>query len=721
MKDIKSDSSNEKEKREKKLIEEKPKEEGNLLIKVYDGPEFGYLKRKNNDSKIYSKNEKEETSFKNLSGKYCYIIAIDIPLDTKDNSQLLKATIDSIDNNINNLKKIGIESNDILLLLFFEDIKSSNLFKTNDFDKDHHIDDDYIYIECNCENNNMKEQYDTIALAKNNISGKIENLNIFYNNMIPDLIKRDKKDEKDSFIYVSFLQCGIYFKDNSLLYLISTLKGKNKKGSYVAVPCIESVPEGLFSNIQQYENIHFNIYDLNYYDMASSVPIHSFFNVMKIDNFFIEDIKKFYKDKISINSSLYYHNYSMGIYLKNLNYDINYISYVSGYFSQKDIEYSYFMNSYVEKYSGYYANFFNLLESFLNFTNCMPLKKIILFFQLIGMIMQLIFPSLSTMVIYSIFYECFNLSDGRTAIFFTIVYFCFLMLSGVTYKSVDSITKMKLISFFFFIFFELYYVFILISSIFAMNNISKNKNHDKYKFNKVAISLLIIFNFAFGILPLIFSLSKIIPNITNMIMYLFLGAPSSNSVFLMASLFNSGYKSGGKKIEDQSGFFFLIFFTFNLFFEGLILFNTNRSSRVNSVLDLAILFTIYNFFKQLAIALRILFVKKNFTENNDEQYKEIKNLITSLKSDKPPPINPGMGNFEPDKEKKDNNSNRGDIGNFELENQDNNLNNFEENKNENSNNNDDKKKYGETGNFEPNDSNNDKLGNFEDSFKDEEI
>ena len=295
------------------------------------------------------------------------------------------------------------------------------------------------------------------------------------------------------------------------------------------------------------------------------------------------------------------------------------------------------------------------------------------------------------------------------------------MLSGVTYKRVDSITKMKLISFFFFIFFELYYVFILISSIFAMNNISKNKNHDKYKFNKVAISLLIIFNFAFGILPLIFSLSKIIPNITNMIMYLFLGASSSNSVFLMASLFNSGYKSGGKKIEDQSGFFFLIFFTFNLFFEGLILFNTNRSSRVNSVLDLAILFTIYNFFKQLAIALRILFVKKNFTENNDEQYKEIKNLITSLKSDKPPPINPGMGNFEPDKGKKDNNSNRGDIGNFELENQDNNLNNFEENKNENSNNNDDKKKYGETGNFEPNDSNNDKLGNFEDSFKDEEI
>ena len=148
MKDINSDSSIEKEKREKKLIEEKPKEEGNLLVKGYDGPDFGYLKRKNNDSKIYSKNEKEERNFKNLSGKYCYIIAIDIPLDTKGNSKLLKATIDSIDNNINNLKKIGIESNDILLLLFFENITSSNLFKTNDFNKEYHPVDDYIYIEC---------------------------------------------------------------------------------------------------------------------------------------------------------------------------------------------------------------------------------------------------------------------------------------------------------------------------------------------------------------------------------------------------------------------------------------------------------------------------------------------------------------------------------------------------------------------------------------------
>ena len=116
--------------------------------------------------------------------------------------------------------------------------------------------------------------------------------------------------------------------------------------------------------------------------MASSVPINSFFNVMKIDNFFIEDIKTFYKDKISINSSLYYHNYSMGIYLKNLNYDINYISYVSGYFSQTDIEYSYFMNLYVEKYSGYYANFFNLLQSFLNFVNSKKTNNCLIIRQL---------------------------------------------------------------------------------------------------------------------------------------------------------------------------------------------------------------------------------------------------------------------------------------------------------------------------------------------------
>ena len=100
--------------------------------------------------------------------------------------------------------------------------------------------------------------------------------------------------------------------------------------------------------------------------------------------------------------------------------------------------------------------------------------------------------------------------------------------------------------------------------------------------------------------------------------------------------------------------------------------------------------------------------------NREKHYNEIKNLITSLKSDKPPPISPGTGNFEPEEEKK------GDIGNFELENQGDNLNNFEENEEDKkSNKNDDKKKYRETGNFEPNESNNnDKSGN---SFEEEEV
>ena len=70
MKDINSDSSIEKEKREKKLIEEKPKEEGNLLVKGYDGPDFGYLKRKKILKYQVQLEDKYNNMKKNVSKNY---------------------------------------------------------------------------------------------------------------------------------------------------------------------------------------------------------------------------------------------------------------------------------------------------------------------------------------------------------------------------------------------------------------------------------------------------------------------------------------------------------------------------------------------------------------------------------------------------------------------------------------------------------------------------
>ena len=512
------------------------------------------------------------------------------------------------------------------------------------------------------------------------------------------------------------MKYGIIFSQDALLKCFSCLNDNYNKGSIV-VPSIETIPKGLYSNIQQYENVHFNLYDLSYYDMASSVPINSYFNVMKINSPLLTEIQKFYKEKIKDNCSIYYHDYCMSIYLKKLVYDINYLTFVTGYFYETDIDYPYYLNNYVQKYSGYYANFFNLLDSFKTFGNCDLLKKIILFFQIIGMILLFFFPSLSTMVVYTIFYECFNIADGRTATFFSIIYFFFLIFAGVTYKRRDSksILNMKLISSFFFIFFEIYYLFIIICSIFAMNNVKKNKNNDRYKFSNTAISLLIILNFTFGILPMIFLIEKIIPNIVNMLLYLIFGAPSSNSVFLMAFLFNSTDHSGGNKIEEQNGFMIIIFFIFNLFFEGLIFFNTDRTQRVKAVLILSITFTIYNFFKQLGIILRIFTVGnklQNIIQNKNNLIdisKKIKDLkvkelnINDIKNNSH--SNEGIDKIVNDLEKEYNiiEENKGNGNRKENEG----INNFEEVKNEGSIQNDNK--------INDNDNNN----NYDDNFDDD--
>ena len=589
-----------------------------INVKLYD-----YLIRKNNKSYIYSQPKNNELNLKQYYGKYYYLILINIDSDSKENNRLLKITLDSICKNIPLLNKIGINSKDILILLFFQNTSTNFIFTNEDFEIDYDI-DDYIYIELKTKYKEI--EYDIIGFTKNNSNKIIYNLKMFYCDIITDIKK------KEGFIYTSIIKCGIELKENSILNLFFSINDIKNKGE-ISIPSIELNSYDLYSNIQKYENIHFNIYDLNYYDKAYVIPINSNFNLMKINNTLLNSIQNFYLKEIKLNCSLYYHDYFMGIYLKNLVFEVNYISNISVNLNEDNIDYSLLMTNYVLKYSGYYANFFNLYNSFLTCNNCDLFQKIIFLFQLIGMFFQFIFPSLSSMVIYSIFSECFNLNDDRTSIFFTIIYFYFLILFGLTYKGVNNIKNMKLISLVYFIFFEIYYIFILICSIIAINNINKNKTNDKYKFNKLAISILIFLNFIFGIIPMIISINKIISNIKYLFIYLIFGLPSSNSIFLMATLFNCSSKSGGNKIEEKNGIFFIFFFMINLFFEGLIFFNSNRSKRINSVLILSIIFTIYNFFKQFSIILRILIDERKYIKltHNQKNILEIGNKIKKNK------------------------------------------------------------------------------------------
>ena len=206
---------------------------------------------------------------------------------------------------------------------------------------------------------------------------------------------------------------------------------------------------------------------------------------------------------------------------------------------------------------------------------------------------------------------------------------------------------------------------------------------------------------------MILSIGKILSNIVNMFMYLFLGASSSTSVFLMAYLFNASEKSGGLKLGDKNGFTLLIFFLFNIFFGCLTFFNTSRKNRVNCVLILSIIFTVYNIIKQISIVLRILLYEKSFNKVIEEKKSidEITKYVNAIKNDNNyKKVNNGndennineengkydVGNLSEEKNKSiDINDNNQNIGNFsevknksiDINENNQNIGNFAENEN----------------------------------------
>ena len=93
----------------------------------------------------------------------------------------------------------------------------------------------------------------------------------------------------------------------------------------------------------------------------------------------------------------------------------------------------------IKRYSGYYGNLFEIIRSFIDCDNFNIIKRIFMLFQIIGYLVEFIFPSLSSIVIYTIFYEAFDIYDKKPAVLCTLFYLIFLICSGacslVTIKS----------------------------------------------------------------------------------------------------------------------------------------------------------------------------------------------------------------------------------------------------------------------------------------------
>ena len=559
---------------------------------------FKYLEKDNAPERIIFEGEEKINIFEQDKGKYDQVICILLKDDLRKSSEMLENTLNSIYANRDTFDSLSISTSTTLICIFINEIKGYSLFNKDEFiqiKKEKNSINTCLYLKTH------KEGYNSNTLiyvfTKPNYLNSVEALKHYYLGIVPQ-IKLENK-----ILFSSIITGGVVLNPTSLKKLIlNSYYTDNKWIKGVSVGQILSRGEGLFSMVEQYERLHFNIYDMNFFGASSVFPVSSLFNTIAIDEPTLNLLKNYYKNVVT-NSSIDYHDYNLGLYLNENNKNVVFVSdEVLGELNYNELSYLEYQEIWVNRYSGYYGNYFKLLKSFT--VNCSFFKIIFLFFHIIGMMFEFIYPALSTMVIYAIFYEAFDSYDYRIASFFTMLYVCMLTASGMCSLVSNNPKELRLANLFLYIFMEIYYVFILICSIVAMDNINKNEKHDSYKFNKAAISCIIIFTFIPYIIPMLtkFNLTKIL----NMFTYIGFGASCSTSNFLMAKIWNSPSTTGGSNIEERKSIVLIFFFLFNLFVGFLSAYNYTRKKRANSVMGLGIIFLIYNFFRMLAIISKIV-------------------------------------------------------------------------------------------------------------------
>ena len=684
---------------------------------------FSFSKRKNlNNENINDVNN----IYSPDNGLYKYAICILLRDDQSSSSALLEQTLKGIKKNLKGLKKFDIEPKDIMIFVFVNQINKDHLIKKESIKEHLSKENKQKYLKTPLKYKiDDSEELKIDIICKRYYMSEVESLRCFYYYILNSL----KADNK--IIITSVITAGVVPIENGLKNLIEiSFSGKNtnkrsKKNSLeynyaVAVPALEVKDDNLYTKIAQYERVHFNIYTMNFYNKTAAVPVSSLLNTMFIDKKLLADLHSFYSIT-EINASIDYHDYNLGLFLHRSGDKIFYYSQESlGKISYINLDFNEYQDIWINKYSGYYGNFFAILNTFTFCNNPSIDSKFFMFFQIIGLIIEFIYPGLSLLVIYSVFIEAFGVTEIYSAAFITILYLIMYLGSGVCLLMVKKSKEIQMSNFFLYGFMEVYYLFILICSIPAMDNINKGKNisPEVYKFNKGACAVLIIFTFIIAIIPLLMRVNMVKTNIVQMFIYLFLGAPSSTSLFLLAKIWKAPETSGGTFIEEKKGITIIVFFLSNLFFGCLCFFNYNTKLRANCVMGLAIFYLIYLFFKVAAILFPLLSGPtlgnksdakiKNELENPDandvEDPNELKNSNANLR-----------GSQNEEKLDDDDNNNNDDDNN---NNDDDNNNNDDDNNNDGDNNNDDNNNN--DGDNNNDDNNNEAEGNSQHEEKEEE-
>ena len=572
--------------------------------------------------KIKDKNDLNEENNIFHSDSIKYAIGVLLKGDSSDSSNLLKYTIDGIFDNFDSLNNFGISPKNIIIYIFVNKINEDKLVSVETINEQLKDENKDNYLLTHFKKKGDKREYEIKVICKRNYMSDIESLKLFYCNIVSNL------KTENNIIITSIITAGVHPNKTALSNLIQSCLIQNpqnnerKERDCVSVPALEIDPNliepNLFGKIIKYERVHFNIYNMNYYKSTGAIPILSLLNTMSFDKSLLNKLMSFYADINIVDKSqqmkIDYHDYNLGLFLYQSKIRINYVNEANNeslgtilYKDYKDYDYK---DIWISRYSGYYSNFFNILKSLK--TGELPiLDKIFTVFQIIGMAIEYIYPSLSTLIIYPIFVEAFDEMNTSSAWFMTMLYVIMYIGSGITSLIGEKTKETLRTNNIYYYFMEIYYLFILVCSIVAMDNIKKRKlwgekYFETYKFNEAACACLIVFTFILSIIPMILRKNMILKHIVPMLVYFIFGAPASTSSLLIAKIWRATDSSGGENIEDRKGINILFFFLFNLFFGFLTAYNYDREKRANCVMGLAIFYLIYLFFKIMGIVLSIM-------------------------------------------------------------------------------------------------------------------
>lgn len=583
-------------------------------IKVFD-----YLSVGHQANFLFNPSEISENTpnvFSDYINKYILVICIIIENDSNESSTKLKMTLDSLAESLMGLSELNVAYSQMLLCCFIKEIRDDKNLIALFPQYNQHCDrllktDSFICskILLGLENS---QQLDLILSYKPQ-STEIDILKNYYVHYIKHIAFQSNSsgnDVSNPIIYSSIVKSGMLVKSLALYKLMLTLE--NTKG-ICSVPSIETIHDDIFSTIQQYQLIHSQIYEMHYYNFTSSIPVSSLFNVFRIDAPNLLSIQTFYA-QINSDASIHYHDYKLGLYLTEMRYPVCFVPDVQCSYNQSVLNLQQMMNNYCNQLSPLFITFPNLCYLFISICeiNCLSiLKKLGLVFQLIGIFFDFAFVSFASMFIYTILFEAFNIKDGRATVFCLVIYFFLLILAGFNSFISSKNKPATYLTLGLYVIIEVYYLLVIVCSVPAMHFVKLNKTNDRYQFDTPALGVLISVNFVFGIIPLLLNIKKVIRNVKGMLLYVVLGSPCYTSMFLIQAIFqtsdlygtvqNCKMKPDEQLIESRKGLIIGLWGLTNLFFSYLIFFMVDRTSRVNCVLGLSIIFTIYNVVKMCIV------------------------------------------------------------------------------------------------------------------------